>query len=146
MAKVYLIKTLTGLAPDDEASEEILKKLKLGEAVSCDLKKSRNYKFHKKYFSMVNLALQNQDHFPETKIGRETFYDWLKLQAGYANYYTDPVTGMEMAQPQSISFAAMDETSFQVFYDDVKNVIFEKLIPAATPENIRDFEMELLSY
>jgi len=145
MAKIYLRKTLAGLVPDDEDSVEVIKKLSIGDVVSCDIKKPRNYRFHKKFFSMFNLAFENQDHFAETKLGKDQFYDWLKLKARHADYCKTP-DGNILATPKSISFASMDETTFQEFYEDIKDVIFELIIPDADPARIHDFEQAMLGY
>lgn len=145
MAKIYLKKTFAGLVPDDENSVDVIKRLSIGDVVSCDIKKPRNYKFHQKFFTMFNLAFENQDHFPETKLGRQQFYDWLKLKARYADYCKTP-DGNTLATPKSISFASMDETTFQEFYEDIKDVIFDLIIPDADPARIHDFEQAMLGY
>ena len=146
MAKVYLRKTLAGLVPDNVDAEDALKKVKLGETVSCEIKKPRNYEFHKKFFSMFGLALANQDHFPETSLGKTQFYSWLKLKAGYVDYYKDLINGQPIPEPRSISFASMDEIEFQAFYDDVKDVIFDHVIPSATEHAKHNFEQAMLGY
>ena len=54
---IYLKKTLSGLKPIDQESEDNLKKIKIGETRLYKVTKPRNYKYHQKYFVLLNLVL-----------------------------------------------------------------------------------------
>ena len=56
--KINLIRTFSGLAPNDANAEEFLKKKKLGSILSADVKEIRNYAFHKKLFALLNLGFE----------------------------------------------------------------------------------------
>jgi len=56
MAEVNFIKTSTGLVPVSEADKEIYDKWKLGRVICGKFTQSRNYKYHKKFFGLLNLA------------------------------------------------------------------------------------------
>lgn len=56
MAEVSFIKTSTGLVPISEADKEIYNKWKLGRVICGKFTQSRNYKYHKRFFGLLNLA------------------------------------------------------------------------------------------
>ena len=56
MAQVNFTKTSSGLVPLNPADKEIYDKWKLGGVLSADFKETRNPKFHRKFFALLNLA------------------------------------------------------------------------------------------
>lgn len=56
MAEVNFIKTSTGLVPVSDADKEIYNKWKLGRVICGKFTQSRNYKYHKRFFGLLNLA------------------------------------------------------------------------------------------
>ena len=49
--RIHLTKVTEGdLSPSDEEAHAFIGKVKVGETVFFDIKKSQNYKFHKKLF------------------------------------------------------------------------------------------------
>jgi hypothetical protein len=144
--KIYLKRTFSGLIPDDEQSAEYVQKIKLGNVVSCEVKRPRNHAFHRKFFAMLSLTHNNQDQFPDTKLGREQMLSWVKIHTGLVDYWKDPLKGDWRASPRSISFSSMDDLAFAEFYDAAKDLIFEHLIPMATPSDVVNFEREMLAF
>lgn len=56
MAEVNFIKTSAGLVPVSEADKEIYDRWKLGGVICGKFTQSRNYKYHKRFFGLLNLA------------------------------------------------------------------------------------------
>ena len=56
MTEVNFIKTSTGLVPISEADKETYNKWKLGRVICGKFTQSRNYKYHKRFFGLLNLA------------------------------------------------------------------------------------------
>ena len=56
MAEINFIKTSAGLVPVSEADKEIYNKWKLGGVICGKFTQSRNYKYHKRFFGLLNLA------------------------------------------------------------------------------------------
>lgn len=52
---IYLTKTASGLKPEYSADYEEFKKLKIGQVYKCDIKKERNYEFHKKFMALIGI-------------------------------------------------------------------------------------------
>lgn len=86
-------------------------KLKEGEIYEIEIKKKRNYEFHKKYFALINLCYDNQEHFELF----DDLRDYLTIKCGYYRKIIMP-SGYEQIKPKSISFANMDEIEFNDLY------------------------------
>lgn len=115
---------------------ENAKKLKQGIDLECEIKKKRNYKFHKKFFALINLVFQNQERYSVLDDLRED----LIVEAGFFTR-RENLEGDVVKKAKSISFASMDELEFNQLYDAIINVIiqhfnFEK---RAIEENIMEF-------
>lgn len=100
---------------DYEALQEC--KLKEGEVYEIEVKKKRNYEFHKKYFSLLNLCYDNQDTFSDF----EELRYYLVCKAGY--FKRVKTEKGEMIIPLSISFAKMDNIEFEQLYKKTIDVI-----------------------
>ncbi len=137
--KVILIKNLNGLfMPAYDSDKEICNKIKVGEAVEVDFKKKRNYKFHKKFFALLNLAYSNSDYemsfdeFRKEVIRRAGFYREVVNFIGVTEYYA-----------KSISFAKMDELEFSELYSKSLDVILKYILKENTKEEI---EQEIINF
>lgn len=58
MAKVNLIRSGKVFAPATEQDEELLKRVRTGEIITCEFTKPRNPAFHRKFFALLNLAYE----------------------------------------------------------------------------------------
>ena len=94
-----------------------MSKLRPGVTYSVEIKQPRNIKFHRKFFSLINMAYDNQEAFNNI----EELRAWVLMKAGYYKRVATP-TG-EMYQPESISFSSMDEIKFNEVYSRVLDVI-----------------------
>lgn len=111
--KFLVQKTAYGLQPVFNSDYEKLKesKLKMGEVYEVEIKKKRNYEFHKKFFALINLCHDNQEHFDYFDDTRE----YLTIKAGYYRKIMMP-NGNIQVRAKSISFANMDEIEFEDLY------------------------------
>jgi len=110
--------TPTGLVPLDDADWQLKKQLRLGSDVRVQVTMPRNIKFHRKFFALLNITL---DNLPETIQNAQCIFSVeallaaLKIDMGYYDIFK--VNGHHVAKLRSISFAKMDETQFEHFYD-----------------------------
>ena len=58
MSKVNLIRAGKVLVPATEQDEELLKRVRTGEVISCEFTKPRNPQFHRRFFALLNLAYE----------------------------------------------------------------------------------------
>ena len=121
--KFLAVKRLSGLHPVDEAGEAVMRRWGLGEIVSVEVTRPRNVAFHRKYFAMLNLVLQNQEHYQSV----EDLLTVAKLRTGHC-HTVETKHGLVQI-PDSISFAAMDEDSFANFYDRACAWVCEEVVP-----------------
>jgi hypothetical protein len=139
--KIYLRKTLKGLQPADDEAAKCIKRFAQGDTFECEIKKPRNYEFHKKAFALFTLVFDNQERY-------DTLEDLLvefKLRTGH---YKEHITarGVMVYVPKSISFAQMEECDFQEFYSKAINVALKYFIPGSTREEIDRAVNEVLSF
>lgn len=130
--KVWLRKRSDGtLEAASEKDEHFLANLKYGEEVCADFKKSRNPKFHRKYFALLNLGFENQDKYDEF----EDFRTEVKLKTGF---YKPHVTtkGIIIYVPKSIAFDKMDDLEFFELFSKTIDVILKYFIIGSTHEEI----------
>ena len=95
-----------------DSDYEKLKRIKAGDLLECEIKKPRNYKFHRKYFALINMLFQNQEKYNNIDHLRHD----LTIEAGYYDIRTN-LKGNEVIQAKSISFASMKEDEFSQLYD-----------------------------
>lgn len=135
--KILCRKTLSGhLCPIDDAGRMAVGRLPAGETVAVEFKRPRNLGHHRKFWALVSLIYQNQTHYNSP----EALCDVIKVLAGYC-VVTRGKGGREIHIPKSISFAAMDQTEFDQFWDRVVTVVCEQIIPGLSR---KDLESELL--
>ena len=110
--KLILVKNLDNTFSIAYNSDyEKAKKLKAGEQFECEVKKKRNYKFHKKYFALINLVYDNQDVYNNIDHLR---HDLTKVSGFYT--IRKDMQGNEVIEVDSINFSSMDEFTFNELY------------------------------
>lgn len=138
--KIYCRVTSEGLIPLYDSDLDEKKRLKIGTDVEVEVKKARNIKFHKKFFGLLRLVLDNMPNWQKKHYeiyNEESFLlqikEDLKLfkecRGGRKEYI-------------SISFEAMDEYTFSRFYNIVTNLMVAKYIHASD----NDIEEEIYKY
>lgn len=143
--KINLVVTSEGFKPCSDEDFEKKKTLKRGTVVECVVKEYRNYKFHKLYFSMINLSWEYLDESQRAffKENVDAFRKTVEVAAGHYEpvYSVSRQTWLEV--PKSIAFDKLDEASFHDLYEKVKNIIFQMFIPSVNKDA---FEMELRNF
>lgn len=117
--KITLIKTLNNtfkIAYDSDF--EKAKKIKVGEPYEYEYKNVRNPGHHRKYFAMLNMVFQNQELYNNIDHLRSD----LTIEAGYYDLRAN-IHGEEIKEPKSISFASMDQSQFDEYYNACLDVI-----------------------
>ena len=117
--KVTVIKTLGGLKPYDTNAENVFKKIKLNEAIMIDITIPRNIDFHRKFFTLIRLVFENQEHYKN----KDELRADLTIESGYFTTYINKFTGEEIKKAKSISFANMDDLEFSNLYNDFLNTV-----------------------
>lgn len=127
--KIYCRVTEYGLVPMYDSDLDEKKRLKIGSTVLCDIKKPRNYKFHKKFFALLRLTFDNLPHHLHDGLNiysEEDLLLSLKLDLGISSVVR--MGARDVYRDGSISFAAMDETEFDGFYNRCVNMILNRYL------------------
>ena len=131
--KIQVVKNLNGtLKPAYDSDYESLKKIPLNEIIEIEYKKQRNIKFHRKLFSLLNLAYSNQNIFDNLEDMRYC----LMLECNLSEIKVNKLTGEIFKVPKSLQFAKMDEVEFNEVYNTLKQYICEWL--GVTNEQINE--------
>jgi hypothetical protein len=131
--KILVVKTINGfLKPAYDSDFEAFAKMPVNETFEIEYTKRRNSKFHRKYFSLLKLAFENQSDYRTLE---EMRHD-LTIVCGYYNEHVNKITGEIVKKADSISFANCDEIQFNEIYNSTKNVIIKWL--GVTSEDIEE--------
>jgi hypothetical protein len=118
--EIYMVKGLGGkFTPAHETDLEIAKQLKQGDVYKFTFTKPRNYQFHKKFFALIKLVFENQNHYKNIDDLRHD----LTVEAGFKIEKTNQYTGEVRYIAESISFASMDEIEFSRLYQKMLDTV-----------------------
>lgn len=143
--KINLVVTGDGFRCASDDDYEKKRTLKRGTVVECTVKEYRNYKFHKLYFSLINLSweylTEQQRAFFKDDVDR--FRETVQIAAGHYESCYSLARGEWFEKPKSIAFDKLTEAEFHELYEKVKNVIFQTFIPNVNKDEfeyaIKDF-------
>ena len=117
--KITVRNTINGLVPLYSSDLEEKRKLKIGETYQVEVKRPRNYQFHKKFFALLNIGWENTD----VEMPFDTYRRWVTIRAGFYKVYHTPKG--ELYEPESIAFSNMDEDTFSEVYERVLSIILK---------------------
>lgn len=137
--------------PATDQDMDLCLKLKQGQAIKSSWTRMRNYKFHCKFFALVNLGFdswepkeinskygipqKNFDRFREDVIIRAGFYDLV--------YDLD---GNCRPKAKSISFANMEEDEFEKLYSNTINVFLQGILANYTKDDLDKIVQDILNF
>jgi len=131
--KIQLQKTNAGFIPADPATQEYVRKIKMGSILHGDFTKARNPLFLKKFFALLNLAFdywqpgELSDKYGSVEKNFEQMREDLTILAGYYERHFR-VDGSVRVKAKSISFANMEEDEFSKLYQAVLTVVLNKIM------------------
>lgn len=134
---IYCRVTEQGLVPMYDSDLEEKHRLKIGDTVLCKISRPRNYEFHKKFFALVRLTFENLPEHLHYMLGiwnEDDLLTCIKLDLGLAA--TIYHGGKEIIKVGSISFAAMDNTEFERFYQRAVDIILNKYLRGTDRETL----------
>ena len=117
--KITVRNTINGLVPLYSSDLDEKRKLKIGETYQVEVKRPRNYQFHKKFFALLNIGWENTD----VEMPFDTYRRWVTMRAGFYKVYHTPKG--ELYEPESIAFSNMDDDTFSEVYERVLSIILK---------------------
>lgn len=140
--KAMFVKSLQSLHPADDEARTLLRTIGQGEMLSVEIHRPRNVKFHRKFFAMLKIVLDNQDYYKSM----DDLLDVCKLSIGHYRTVLASKHGL-VKIPSSISFAAMDQPAFEAFYDNAVAWVASDVIPGLRRQDLdAEVEAELLGF
>lgn len=137
--EILLVREGSKLGAADPISAEAIAGLKFGEALTAKIQRPRNPKHHRKLFALLKVVFDNQTTYATT----EQLLEALKLATGLFETGLT-VDRMPYVRPLSISFASMDQHSFNEFYDRAVDVILTKVLPNTDKADLEKQVLEIL--
>lgn len=133
--EIHLVRTSVGLQAYSDEDYELLKKVKVGTIVKAKIVQPRNVKFHRKFFALINAAWDCLTEQQRTNLrSKDTFREQLLITSGFSEPLFD-INGQQfLERAKSISFAKMDEPSFNEVYNRVLDTILTLLIANGVSE------------
>ncbi len=134
---IYCKVTPLGLVPLYDSDHEEKKRLREGDVVKCKVTRPRNYKFHKKFFALVRLTFDNLPESICNALGVRNEDDMLRLiKYDLGLFDVFQVGDKTVVSLNSISFAAMDNTEFEKFYNRTIDLVLSKYLRGNTREEL----------
>ena len=146
-----LVKTMSGLAPGDQATADYLARVKLGAVLHGSFAKARNPALHRRYFALLNLAFDLWSPGPVTSAhgtpqkNFDRFRADLTIMAGYYEVVIR-VDGSTRIEPKSISFASMGQDEFETLYSRTIDVILQKILTGYHREDVEEMVRRVLDF
>ena len=137
--------TPTGLKPMYDEDYDSKKMLKVGNVYEATIKEMRNVAFHRKYFSLINLAWEylNEQQRNFFKDDVNAFRKTVEVAAGHYEPVYSVARQSWLEVPKSIAFDKLSESDFEQLYEKVKTVIFQTFIPSSVKD---EFEYVLKDF
>jgi hypothetical protein len=133
--KLLCRNTISGLVPLYPSDYDEKRKLKLGQDYEVSITNPRNVGFHRKFFALLNVGHENTS----LDMPFETYRKYMTVKAGYFTAYQTP-KGVYY-DPESISFANMNQDEFEQVYSRVLDKVIEDI--GVTKEEI---EKQLINF
>jgi hypothetical protein len=163
MMKAVFMRSHGGiLVPVDPYAEQLVSRCKVGEGISVEAKKFRNIRFHRKFFSLLNLAFEMWEpmlEYIDNDTGEimakdvfknfESFREEILILAGHCDQVFSVDGKTFKLRARSVSFARCDDYEFERIYRDVLAVIWNKVLrykQFASPDDADAIVNKLLGY
>lgn len=127
--EIHLVRTPHGLQAYSDEDFDQMKTIKVGSVVKATIVRPRNIKFHRKFFAMLNAAWDCLSEQQRSNLrSKDTFREQLLITSGFSEPLYD-INGMKfLERAKSISFAKMDEPTFDEVYNRVLDTILTILM------------------
>lgn len=152
MAEILVSKAQGGiLVPMDDAAQEYIAKLKLGDILRVKVTKVNNPAFHRKLFALLNVGFEAWEPEEKTYKGQvvqKNFEQFRNDCVILAGFYETTITlkGEVRLTAKSLSFSSMDHDEREVLYNAVINVLLQKVLTNYTREDLDEVVARILRF
>lgn len=127
------------LVPTDARGIEVIHEIGTNEEVRCVITRPRNLKHHRKFFALIGVVFKAQGFYAT----QENMLDDIKLAIGHSRQFIGH-DGLIRIIPNSISFANMDQSEFEQFYNKAVEFILSKILPAVDKADLEQQVYDVL--
>lgn len=129
---------LGALRPADDESKAALTKIPAGEYMTAEIKRPRNPKRHRMFFALLDVVWSNLPEDMHQRYPTIERLRWeLKVQTGFFDLH-ETLRGVQVPIVHSMSFAAMDDVEFELFFQKAMAVCRKYFLPGVTEKELRD--------
>ena len=119
------------LVPASQHAENIIRKIPRNHVVKVTIERPRNIKHHRKFWALLQLVFQNQEHYESL----EHMVTALKVALGHCDSVICK-DGNVAYIPKSISFAKMDQVAFDEFYGKAVDLVCRHFLPGCDRDEL----------
>ncbi len=138
MTQTLFVKHFGALRPANPDAEALMAKLTPGKLVMVEVKRSRNLFHHRKFFALMQLVYENQTAYATVDDIVTTF----KFACGHTHKFNTKRGMIEI--PLSISFANMDQTGFETFYNRAMDFLIAEVLPGIDSADLEREVQEII--
>jgi hypothetical protein len=125
-----------GLFSVDDEGAELIGRLKNNRDVGADIIQRRNPRQHRLFFAILQFVKMHCPIWADEPIEEIRYH--VKMRCGLVDRHIDMETARVTYREQSMSFAAMDQTKFNAFFQNACDLIAQRWMPpGTTPEDVR---------
>lgn len=150
--ELTVIKLPTGaLIPADGESADALTKVKSGKILRLKGSQPRNYKFHKRFFALLQVGFDAWEP-PEQEyrgLPVQKCLDRFRKDLIVAAGYFDPVVNLKgevRAEARSMSFGSMDQEEFEALYSAVCDVLLQRVMRNYTRDDLDQVVDQIIGF
>jgi hypothetical protein len=129
-APFHFQKTAAGFVPKSNAARDFHARTKLGQTVELKGRRPRNPAHHRKLFALLNILVDNTEHFANT----EDALLAVKAATGLGRWMKVEGATRELFYPDSIAFDAMPQAEFAEFYEKAVAAVIRWWLPVSDAE------------
>jgi hypothetical protein len=151
MATLYLRKLYDSFVPTDELSAEAMEAMLPNTEFKAELTRPRNYKFHQKFFTLIDVAYKAWEgpvieHKGEMiRASLDRFRKDIQIMCGYYEIVVN-IRGELRKEAKSISFANMEQDEFEKLYSTAIDVILGKVLSGYTKDDLDEQVNRILRF
>lgn len=143
MAKEIIVRKMHhAFVPVDNANLELMESFKIGGEYRATFTQPRNLPFFRKFWALLDLAFDSWEPEPvfykgaEIQGSKERFRKDLIILAGHGEPFFN-INGEVRYEAKSISFAKMNEETFEALYSSVITVVLQRVLVNYTEDDLR---------
>lgn len=142
--RVWMLRTLSGCAPDSDEAASVLKRIPVGTSFECDVitRKSRSGAWHRSYWALMSMLASNLEQV-EVEPGlvlpitdSESAHVAMKYCTGLFDTYV--LEGATVRVIKSTAFDKMDADEWAAYWKRVMDAVHQKFLPGIGERFIRD--------